>query len=199
MLRYKGPPGSRRLFGEIIRRCYIIATAREQQQINEAIRDKEVRVVSDTGEQLGIMSSAQALRMAENRNLDLVKIAPQARPPVVKIMDYGKYRFEQSRREKEARKTQRQAELKAIEISVGIAQHDLEFKVGHALRFLADGHKVKVFIKLRGRQMAHTNLAHDRMKEFAELCTETSTVERPSRLEGRQVIMFLTPKEKPTK
>jgi len=158
-----------------------------------------VRVVSETGEQLGIMSSIQALRMAENRNLDLVKIAPQARPPVVKIMDYGKFRFEQSRREKEARKTQRQAELKAIEISVGIAQHDLVFKVGHAVRFLEDGHKVKVFIKLRGRQMAHTNLAHDRMKEFAEACAAVSAVERSSRLEGRQVIMFLSPKDKPSK
>jgi len=156
-------------------------------------------VVSETGEQLGIMSSIQALRMAESRNLDLVKIAPQARPPVVKIMDYGKYRFEQSRREKEARKTQRQAELKAIEISVGIAQHDLGFKVGHALRFLEDGHKVKVFIKLRGREMAHANLAHDRMREFAGLCESLSSVERPSKLEGRQVLMFLAPKDKLTK
>ncbi|MCL2123534.1 MAG: translation initiation factor IF-3 [Desulfovibrionaceae bacterium] len=184
------------MWGDYYRRCYTIATARDQQQINDAIRDKEVRVVSETGEQLGIMSSAQALRMAESRNLDLVKIAPQARPPVVKIMDYGKFRFEQSRREKEARKTQRQAEMKAIEISVGIAQHDLAFKVGHALRFLEDGHKVKVFIKLRGREMAHSNLAHDRMREFAGLCAEVSTVERPSKLEGRQVLMFLTPKDK---
>jgi len=158
-----------------------------------------VRVVSETGEQLGIMSAAQALRMAESRSLDLVKIAPMAKPPVVKIMDYGKFRFEQSRREKEARKTQRQAELKAIEISVGIASHDMEFKVGHALRFLEDGHKVKVFIKLRGREMAHANLAHDRMREFAEACAAVSAVERPSKLEGRQVIMFLTPKDKPTK
>jgi len=156
-------------------------------------------VVSDAGEQLGIMPAAQALRLAESRNLDLVKIAPQAKPPVVKIMDYGKYRFEQSRREKDARKNQRMAELKAIEISVGIAKHDLDFKVGHALRFLEDGHKVKVFIKLRGREMAHTNLAHDRMKEFAAACAELAAVERPSKLEGRQVMMFLTPKEKPNK
>ena len=156
-------------------------------------------MVSDAGEQLGIMPAAQALRLAESRNLDLVKIAPQAKPPVVKIMDYGKYRFEQSRREKDARKNQRMAELKAIEISVGIAKHDLDFKVGHALRFLEDGHKVKVFIKLRGREMAHTNLAHDRMKEFAAACAELAAVERPSKLEGRQVMMFLTPKEKPNK
>jgi len=178
-----------------------ISTAKEQsgprpQQINDAIRDREVRVVSEKGEQLGIMPAAQALRMAESRNLDLVKIAPQAKPPVVKIMDYGKYRFEQSQREKEARKNQRMAELKAIEISIGIAKHDLDTKVGHALRFLGDGHKVKVFIKLRGREMAHSNLAHDRMKEFAGLCAHLSAVERPSKLEGRQVMMFLTPKDK---
>lgn len=177
------------------RRCYLISTAKEQQQINDAIRDREVRVVSETGEQLGIMPAVQALRMAEAQNLDLVKIAPMAKPPVVKIMDYGKFRFEQSRREKEARKNQRMAELKAIEISVGIAKHDLDTKVGHAIRFLEDGHKVKVFIKLRGREMAHANLAHDRMREFAQLCTEQSTIERPSRLEGRQMMMFLTPKE----
>jgi len=163
------------------------------QQINDAIRDKEVRVVSETGEQLGIMSSLQALRMAESRNLDLVKIAPMAKPPVVKIMDYGKFRFEQSRREKEARKTQRMAELKAIEISVGIARHDLDFKVGHAVKFLEQGHKVKVFIKLRGRQMAHSNLAADRMREFAEMCSEAGAMERSPKLEGRQMMMFLAP------
>ena len=185
----------------IFGRCFHISTRdrngqgspQQSQQINDAIRDKEVRVVSESGEQLGIMSSAQALHMAEAQNLDLVKIAPMAKPPVVKIMDFGKFRFEQSRREKEARKTQRMVELKAIEISVGIAKHDLDFKVGHAVRFLEQGHKVKVFIKLRGRQMAHANLASDRMKEFAELCQEVSTVERNPRLEGRQMMMFLAP------
>jgi len=180
------------------RRCYLISTRDRNgpgslQQINDAIRDKEVRVVSETGEQLGIMSSMQALRMAESQNLDLVKIAPMAKPPVVKIMDYGKFRFEQSRREKEARKTQRMVELKAIEISVGIARHDLDFKVGHAVKFLEQGHKVKVFIKLRGRQMAHSNLAADRMREFAALCEAVSTVEKNPKLEGRQMMMFLAP------
>ena len=185
------------------RRCYLISTRdrngpgspqQSLQQINDAIRDKEVRVVSETGEQLGIMSSMQALRMAESQNLDLVKIAPMAKPPVVKIMDYGKFRFEQSRREKEARKTQRMVELKAIEISVGIARHDLDFKVGHAVKFLEQGHKVKVFIKLRGRQMAHSNLAADRMREFAALCEAAGAIEKPPKLEGRQMMMFLTPK-----
>ena len=150
-------------------------------------------MVSESGEQLGIMSSLQALRMAESRNLDLVKIAPMAKPPVVKIMDYGKYRFEQSRREKEARKNQRMAELKEIQISVGIAKHDLDTKVGHALRFLEQGHKVKVFIRLRGREMAHSNLAANNMREFAAACAELSTVERQPKLEGRQMMMFLAP------
>ena len=166
------------------------------QQINDAIRDREVRVVSDSGEQLGIMSAAQALRLAESRNLDLVKIAPQAKPPVVKIMDYGKYRFEQSRREKEARKNQRVVELKEIRLSVGIDKHDFDTKVGHALRFLEQGHKVKVSIRFRGREMAHANLANDNMKSFAEACAEVGSVERAPKLEGRQMLMFLAPKTK---
>ncbi|MDR0531185.1 MAG: translation initiation factor IF-3 [Oscillospiraceae bacterium] len=178
-------------------RCFHIGTQREQQQINDAIRDREVRVVSETGEQLGIMSSLQALRMAESRNLDLVKIAPQARPPVVKIMDYGKFRFEQSRREKEARKNQRVVELKEIRLSVGIDKHDFDTKARQARQFLEQGHKVKVSIRFRGREMAHANLANDNMKEFAESCAEVSTVERVPKLEGRQMLMFLTPKAKP--
>ena len=169
------------------------------QQINDAIRDREVRVVGENGEQLGIMPAIQALRMAEGRNLDLVKIAPQAKPPVVKIMDYGKFRFEQSRREKEARKNQRVAELKEIKLSVGIDKHDFDTKVGHALRFLEQGHKVKVFIRFRGREMAHANLATDKMKAFAESCAEIASVERVPKLEGRQMIMFLAPKDKPKK
>ena len=156
-------------------------------------------MVSDTGEQLGIMSSAQALRMAESRNLDLVKIAPMAKPPVVKIMDYGKYRFEQSRREKEARKNQRVVEMKEIRLSVGIDKHDFDTKINHALRFLEQGHKLKVSIRFRGREMAHANLAHVNMKAFAEACAELSAVERVPKLEGRQMLMFLAPKEKPTK
>ena len=189
----------------IYRRCSLISTARDPkgpggpkspQQINDAIRDREVRVVSDSGEQLGIMSAAQALRMAESQNLDLVKIAPMAKPPVVKIMDYGKYRFEQSRREKEARKNQRVVELKEIRLSVGIDKHDFDTKVNHALRFLEQGHKVKVSIRFRGREMAHANLANNNMKQFAEAVAELATIERQPKLEGRQMLMFLTPKEK---
>ena len=169
------------------------------QQINDAIRDREVRVVGEQGEQLGIMPAAQALRMAESQNLDLVKIAPQANPPVVKIMDYGKFRFEQSRREKEARKSQRVAELKEIRLSVGIDTHDFDTKVNQALRFLEQGHKVKVSIRFRGRQMAHSNLATDNMKQFAECCCECCSVERAPKLEGRQMLMFLAPKDKKEK
>jgi len=155
--------------------------------------------VGEQGEQLGIMSAAQALHMAESQNLDLVKIAPQAKPPVVKIMDYGKFRFEQSRREKEARKNQRVAELKEMKMSVGIDKHDFDTKVNHVLRFLEQGHKVKIFIRFRGREMAHANLATANMNKFAEACAELATVERAPKLEGRQMLMFLAPKEKPKK
>jgi translation initiation factor IF-3 len=134
--------------------------------------------------------------MAESKNLDLVKIAPTAKPPVCKIMDYGKYRFEQSRREKEARKNQRVVELKEIRLSVGIDKHDFDTKVGHALRFLEAGNKVKVSIRFRGREMAHADLAHKNMQSFALRCAELSTVERQPKLEGRQMLMFLTPKAK---
>ena len=169
------------------------------QQINDAIRDRELRVVGENGEQLGIMSASQALHMAEQANLDLVKIAPQAKPPVVKIMDYGKFHYEQKRREKEARKNQRVAELKEIRLSVGIDKHDFDTKVGHALRFLEQGHKVKVSIRFRGREMAHANLARVNMDNFAECCCECCTVERAAKLEGRQMLMFLAPKEKTKK
>ena len=153
-------------------------------------------MVSETGEQLGIMSSAQALKLAESKNLDLVKIAPLAKPPVCKIMDYGKYRFEQSRREKEARKNQKTVELKEIRLSVGIDKHDLDTKVGHALRFLEAGHKVKVSIRFRGREMAHASLATKSMDSFAEACAAVGTIERAAKLEGKQMLMFLTPKVK---
>ncbi|MDR2525906.1 MAG: translation initiation factor IF-3 [Oscillospiraceae bacterium] len=169
---------------------------KDQQQINDAIRDREVRLVSETGEQLGIVSAAKALQMAEAQNLDLVKIAPNAKPPVCKIMDYGKFRFEQSRREKEARKNQKTVEQKEIRLSVGIDTHDLETKVRHALKFLEDGHKVKVSIRFRGREMAHTNLANTTMADFAAACVESASVERAAKLEGRQMLMFLAPKNK---
>ena len=162
-------------------------------QINEAIRDKEVRVVADNSEQLGIMSAAAALKLAQERTLDLVKIAPMAKPPVCKIMDYGKFRFEQSKRAKDAKKKQRVVETKEIRLSLKIDTHDFDTKVSHAKRFLAGGDKVKVSIRFRGREMAHPNIAQANMVRFAEACSELSTVEKPAKLEGRQMLMFLAP------
>lgn len=162
-------------------------------QINEQIRDREVRVVSDSGEQLGIMSSRDARRLAEEKNLDLVKIAPMAKPPVCKVMDYGKYRFEQAKREKEARKNQKTVEIKEIRLSLNIDTHDFETKARHAEKFLTAGNKVKVSIRFRGREMAHTNLGLDSMAKFAEACKDFSSIEKPAKLEGRQMLMFLAP------
>lgn len=163
-------------------------------QINEEIRDKELRVVSDDGEQLGIMSAKEALKKAEEKNLDLVKIAPGATPPVCKIMDYGKYRFEQSKREKEAKKNQHIVETKEIRLSLNIDVHDFDTKVNHAQKFLKAGNKIKVSIRFRGREMAHTQLGLTPMQKFAEACSEFATIEKPAKLEGRQMLMFLTPK-----
>ena len=163
-------------------------------QINEEITDKEVRLISNDGEQLGIVSAAQAQKLAAEKNLDLVKIAPQAKPPVCKIMDYGKYRFEQSKREKEAKKNQRVIEIKEILLSPNIDVHDFDTKVGHARKFLTAGNKIKVSIRFRGREMTHTDLGLSIMAQFAEKCADIAAVEKPAKLEGRQMLMFLAPK-----
>ena len=163
-------------------------------QINEEITDKEVRLISNDGEQLGIVSAAQAQKLAAEKNLDLVKIAPQAKPPVCKIMDYGKYRFEQSNREKEAKKNQRVIEIKEIRLSPNIDVHDFDTKVGHARKFLSAGNKTKVSIRFRGREMTHTDLGLTIMAQFAEKCADIASVEKPAKLEGRQMLMFLAPK-----
>lgn len=163
-------------------------------QINDAIKDKEVRLISEDGEQLGIMSSAEALQIAESRSLDLVKIAPGAKPPVCKIVDYGKYRFEMAKREKEARKNQHVIETKEIRLSLKIDTHDFDTKVGHAKRFLESGNKVKVSIRFRGREMAHPEIGTKTMERFAEACADFGVVAKPAKLEGRQMLMFLSPK-----
>lgn len=173
-------------------RCLFIAT--KELQINEEIRDREVRVITDAGEQLGIMSSKDAVREAEKRNLDLVKVSPAAVPPVCKIMDYGKYRFDQAKKEKDRRKNQKIVETKEVRLSVNIDTHDFETKVNHAVKFLNGGNKVKVSIRFRGREMAHTNLGNGIMERFAEATAEHGTVEKPAKLEGRQMLMFLAPK-----
>lgn len=168
--------------------------ATKEMQLNEEIRDKEVRVVTDGGEQLGIMSSADALKAAAQRNLDLVKIAPQAVPPVCRIMDYGKYRFEQQKREKEARKNQHVVEIKEVQLSLNIDTHDFETKANHAKRFLQGGNKVKVSIRFRGREMVHPERGTEIMERFAEVCAEFGTVEKAAKLEGRNMLMFLAAK-----
>ena len=166
----------------------------KENQINEEIRDKEVRVISADGEQVGVMSAKEALSLAEKSNLDLVKIAPNAVPPVCKIMDYGKFKFEQAKREKEAKKKQKVMDIKEVRLSLNIDTGDFNTKVNHAIRFLKDGDKVKVSIRFRGREMAHTDNGIVIMQRFADACSENGSVEKPAKLEGRSMLMFLVPK-----
>ena len=163
-------------------------------QINEDIRDKEVRLVSSDGRQLGIMSSRDALSVAAKAGMDLVKISPKATPPVCKVMDYGKFRFEQSKREKEAKKNQHVVEIKEIRMSPGIDIGDLNTKLRNAAKFLSAGNRVKVTVRFRGRQMAHTSIGEDLLKRFAENCTEFASMDRMPKLEGRHMTMLLSPK-----
>lgn len=163
-------------------------------QINEQIHDAEVRVIAEDGEQLGIMSAQEALNLAEERGYDLVKIAPTAVPPVCRIMDYGKYRFEQAKKEKEARKNQRLVETKEIRLSLNIDVADFNTKAKHALRFLQEGNKVKVSIRFRGREMGHPEIGTEIMNRFEEACSELAAVEKPAKMEGRNMLMFLAPK-----
>lgn len=175
-------------------RCFTISGNKREKEveINEAIRDREVRVIGADGSQLGVMSTRDALRAAEEKNLDLVKIAPQANPPVCKILDYGKYRFEQQKREKEAKKNQKTFEIKEVRLSLNIDTNDFNTKVAQAAKFLAKGDKVKVSIRFRGREMAHTNLGLEVHKRFAE-ALPGATVEKQPKLEGRSMQMFLAP------
>ena len=178
--------------GNVFWRCLTISN--KELQINEEMRDREVRVIGPDGAQLGIMSAQKALDLALSKNLDLVKIAPQATPPVCKIIDYGKYRFEQAKREKEARKNQRIVEIKEVRLSLNIDTHDFETKVGHAMRFLKEGNKVKASIRFRGREMGHPEQGYEVMKRFAEALAEIANVEKPAKLEGRNMLMFLASK-----
>ena len=162
--------------------------------INEEIRDREVRVVDQNGEQLGVMSSRDALALAEERQLDLVKIAPQARPPVCKLMDYGKYRFEQSKKEREFRKNQKVITVKEVRLSATIEDHDVDVKFKNAVKFLKDGNKVKVTIRFRGRQITHSEIGRQVMNEFAERIKEYGTVDKAPQIEGRNMSMFISPR-----
>lgn len=178
-------------------RCVRIATA--NYQINEEIRDKEVRVIGADGAQLGIMSSAAALEIAEGKDLDLVKIAPGSNPPVCKIMDYGKYRFERDKKEKEAKKRQTVVEVKEIQLSCRIDTHDFETKVKHAHRFIGDGNKVRVVVKFKGREMSHLEIGRDILAKFEEACSDVGTVDKRPALEGRFMSMVISPAKQPAK
>lgn len=172
----------------------VLTIAKLDHQLNEEIRDKEVRLIGADGAQLGIVSAAQANEMAEEQGMDLVKISPNAVPPVCKIMDYSKFCFDQKKREKEARKNQRVVEVKEIRMSPSIDTNDLGTKIKAAQKFLQDGNRVKVSVRFRGREMAHTNLGEKLLMEFAESCTQIASMEKNPKLEGRFMAMFLAPK-----
>jgi translation initiation factor IF-3 len=162
--------------------------------INYEIKDKELRVLDSDGSQLGIMSNSQAIALAESKDLDLCMISPKANPPVCKIMDYGKYRFEMSKREKEAKKKQKVITLKEIQLSPNIEEHDMRVKAKKAFEFLENGDKIKVTIRFRGRQMAHTEIGLEVMNHFYEIVQEKANIERPAVLEGRNMLMILVSK-----
>ena len=162
--------------------------------INEQIRDKEVRLIGEDGEQLGIVPGKEALRMAQEAELDLVKIAPTAKPPVCKIIDYGKYRYELARKEKEAKKKQKVIEIKEVRLSPNIDTNDLNTKVGAARKFLEKGDKVKVTLRFRGREMAHMFKSKYILDDFAESLKDIAVIDKHSKVEGRSMVMFLTAK-----
>jgi len=162
--------------------------------INEQIRDKEIRLIGEDGQQLGIMAPRDAMKLAEEAGLDLVKIAPTAKPPVCKIVDYGKYRYELARKEKEAKKKQKVIEIKEIRMSPNIDTNDLNTKAGAARKFIEKGDKVKVTLRFRGREMAHMQTSKHILDDFAQLLADVAVIEKPAKVEGRSMVMFLTEK-----
>ncbi len=178
-----------------IRRCILISNAKDL-QINEDIKEKKIRVVGADGEQLGVMSSEEALKKAYDEGLDLVMMAPQAVPPVCKIMDYGKYRFDRDKKEKEARKKQQTVEVKEIQLSYRIDTHDFETKAKHAIRFLGDGNKVRVVLRFRGREMSHVAMGSELMARFEAACAELGSVDKKPVLDGRIMSMIIVPIKK---
>ena len=177
-----------------IAKMEVLGISKLDHQLNEEIRDKEIRLIGDDGAQLGIMSAKDALEMAIERDMDLVKIAPNSNPPVCKIMDYGKYRFEQTKKEKEAKKNQRVVEIKEVRMSPSIDANDFNVKLKNAQKFLKEGNRVKVTVRFRGREMAHTNLGEQLLAKFGEECAEIANVEKNPKLDGRLMTMFLSPK-----
>lgn len=172
----------------------VLTISSKELAINEAIKFKEVRVIGVDGAQLGIMPIEKALKVAFDAELDLVNISPNATPPVCKIMNYGKYRFEQAKREKEVRKNQKIIEMKEIRLGLGIDVHDFETKGNQAIKFLKSGNKVKVSIRFRGRELGHPEIGLDTMARFANYCEEYANVEKAAKMEGRNMLMFLAPK-----
>ena len=162
--------------------------------INEKIRDREIRLIGEDGEQLGIMSARDAMKLAREANLDLVKIAPTAKPPVCKIIDYGKYRYEQARKEKEARKKQKTIEVKEVRLSPNIDTNDLNTKVNQARKFVSSGNKVKVAVRFRGRELAHTAVGKTILEDFAQKLSDIAVIDKPAKLEGKSMVMFLVEK-----
>ena len=176
----------------------VSAISKLQHELNEEIRDKEIRLIGETGEQMGIVSAEEALHIADERGLDLVKISPQAVPPVCKLMNYGKYKFEQSKREKEARKNQHVIEVKEIRMSPGIGENDFNTKLKNGQKFLQGGDRLKVTIRFRGREMAHTNIGEQLLRDFAAKCADIANLDKQPKLEGRNMSMFLSPKAQNT-
>ena len=168
--------------------------SKQVHELNEDIRDKEIRLIGSEGEQMGIMSADEALKIADEQGLDLVKISPQAVPPVCKLMNYGKFRFEQSKREKEAKKNQKQAEVKEIKMSLNIDTNDFNTKVNQAVKFLKGGDKVKVSVRFRKRTVAHPQFGEELLANFKEAVSEVGVVDKPSKMEGRSLVMFVSPK-----
>ena len=172
----------------------VLTIAKLDHQLNDEIQDKEIRLIGADGAQLGIVSAEEANAMADEQGLDLVKISPNAVPPVCKIMDYSKFCYDQKKREKDARKNQKVVEIKEIRMSPSIDTNDLNTKIKSATKFLVDGNRVKVSVRFRGREMAHTNIGEKLLMDFAEACAEVATMEKNPKLEGRFMAMFLTPK-----
>ena len=162
--------------------------------INGQIRDKEIRVIGENGDQLGIMSPREAMKLAQEADLDLVKIAPKAQPPVCKIIDYGKYKYEQARKEKEAKKKQKTVEVKEVRLSPNIDTNDLNTKINNAKKFISKGNKVKVTLRFRGREMAHVQQSKHILDDFAETLADVAVVEKPAKMEGRAMSMVLAEK-----
>ncbi len=165
-----------------------------EQLINEEIRDKEVRLIDQDGTQLGIVATKDALNTAYEKNLDLVMIAPNSKPPVCKIMDYSKYRFDQMKKEKEAKKKQKVTEVKEVRLSPNIGDHDFDTKLKNAQKFLQDGNKVKVSVRFRGREITHNELGRDVLIKFADAISSVGTIDKAPKMEGRSMVMFLQPK-----